>query len=103
MKKSDAARKLYYLVRNAQSHSSDPLKNMLVLLDDIEIELGMERPVNHDWVDEDVEKNDPNHNGFLGSPRAAELLFGPSVRRFKRSIEQMLEKGEEEDKDESGS
>ncbi len=44
MKKSDAARKLYYLVRNAQSHSSDPLKNMLVLLDDIEKELGMLPP-----------------------------------------------------------
>ena len=44
MKKSDAARKLYYLVRNAQSHSSDPLKNMLVLLDDIEKEIGMNPP-----------------------------------------------------------
>ena len=36
----------------------------------------------------------PKHNGFLGSPRSAELLFGPAVRKFIKRLEKLLEKKE---------
>ena len=37
-------------------------------------------------------------NGFRGSPEAAELLFGPAVRKFMKRLEKMLEKDKNEKK-----
>ena len=43
-------------------------------------------------------KKEKKRNGFLGSPEAAELLFGPAVRKFLKRLEKMIEKDKKNEK-----
>ena len=45
-----------------------------------------------DGINRLCDKCSREDDGFLGSPRAAELLFGPAVRKFIKRLEKLIEK-----------